>query len=371
MRWLIGLCCLFISFTSQAHTQSVSYSTWNLGTETTLRFRISHLELNRLGLHPAQRQFAEQVLENTATWFKLPSDCQLNQSQWTASTPGWAQVKLIWRCDQMPTRLEMTSIFEKIPYHTHLAAIDLKTGSIVQTQFNSEQFFWTATESGIATEFKSMFGFGLFHILTGWDHLIFLLALLLGTAQIPRLIVLLTGFTIGHSASLATQVLGFVAPSTQMVEWVIALSILLVAIQNTWRVADYKGHWPYPLFAAIMFLGWVSGSLSLTVTLGLCLFGLCHLLWQKSSMSWLVTAALGLFHGFGFAGLLANLQLPIKEAMMPLLAFNLGVEAGQVLVILITLPLLVWLRRSIQNTYSWLNAIAAATATFWLITRTF
>lgn len=371
MRLIIGLWFVLCCTTLQAHTQSVSYATWHLDPQASVSFRIKHLELNRLGLHPAQNDFAEKSLQTIQNWFKLPENCQRSQSGSSSVEPGWIQVKIKWACVEAPTQISMVNLFDQIPYHTNLAAIYSNGHSALQTQFSAGHLDWTAKKSNMAIEFTNMFDFGFMHILTGWDHLMFLLALLLGTSKLSRLLILLTGFTIGHSVTLAAQVMGTVSPNSQMVEWVIALSILLIAIQNAWRLADYRGLWPYPLTAGILVLGWASGTLSLAVTIGLCLFSLCHLLWQKDSMAWLVTVALGLFHGFGFAGLLGQLELPGDQLVVPLMAFNLGIEAGQILLILIAAPILFWLRQSVAHTYSWLNAFAAATATFWLITRTF
>ncbi|MDX1670552.1 MAG: HupE/UreJ family protein, partial [Limnobacter sp.] len=170
---------------------------------------------------------------------------------------------------------------------------------------------------------------------------------------------------------LAAQVLGWLSPPSATVEWVIALSILLVAMQNTWRLNQQKGTWPYGLALICMLMGWLGGTLSLGVAVGMTVFAVCHLRSQHQPMMWFVTFTLGLFHGFGFAGLLGPLQLPQDTLLMSLLAFNLGVEAGQVVIVMLCIPVLAALRRYSFKPEPWLNGLAAGAATFWLVTRTF
>ena len=147
----------------------------------------------------------------------------------------------------------------------------------------------------------AFFRLGVEHILTGVDHLLFVLALVLGGGPIGSLFAVVTGFTVAHSITLALAVLGAVSPPAWIVEPVIALSIVYVAAEN-------------------VFL--------------------------KRTASWrcAVGFAFGLVHGFGFAGALLELDLPPAALAGALLSFNLGVEAGQAAVIAAFLPALLWLR---------------------------
>lgn len=143
---------------------------------------------------------------------------------------------------------------------------------------------------------------GVAHILTGIDHMLFLAALLLGAAGAVALLKTVTAFTVAHSATLALAVLGGVALPARVVEPVIALSIGWVAVEN------------------------LLGGRALT-------------------RRWLVSLAFGLVHGFGFAGALAPLALPRASLAWALLGFNVGVEAGQLLVMALVVPFLAWSRR--------------------------
>lgn len=293
--------------------------------------------------------------------------------------PGWARVQLQFTCP-VPDKLQIVikELFEQVPYHSHLAAIYHADGSVTQIRLNADSPSWQNTGNATSNHFASMFEFGLTHILTGWDHLLFLLVLLLGTSRFSQIITLATGFTLGHSITLAIQVLGLAAPEALAIEWVIAFSILFVAVQNSWSSSNYKGVWPFALCVAALLMGWLAGVFATPLTASLVLFVFCQLQLQHQlagrqplSILWFVTVGFGLFHGFGFAGLLNELTLPPGEQALPLLAFNLGVEAGQLLIIALALPALRYLPRLVSHGHAWLNAGSAAAATFWLIMRTF
>jgi hypothetical protein len=126
------------------------------------------------------------------------------------------------------------------------------------------------------------------HILAGFDHLLFVVALVLLVGHSGRLLWTITAFTAAHSLTLAASVLGLVTLPAAAVEIVIALSIALVAVECC------------------------KGGDSLT-----------------RRYPWLVSFGFGLLHGFGFAGALAEIGLPPGRAWLALLGFNLGVELGQ------------------------------------------
>ena len=153
-----------------------------------------------------------------------------------------------------------------------------------------------------ASSIIAFFRLGIEHILTGFDHLLFLLALILGGGRLASLFAIVTAFTLAHSITLALAVLDVVSLPPWLVEPVIALSIIYVAAEN------------------IFFR-------------------------RAASRRWAVSFGFGLVHGFGFAGALLELGLPNGALVGSLLSFNFGVEAGQGMVIGILVPTLVWLRR--------------------------
>ena len=142
---------------------------------------------------------------------------------------------------------------------------------------------------------------GVEHILTGYDHLLFLLGLLLRGGGWLVLTKIITAFTLAHSVTLALAVLDVVVLPDRLVEAVIALSIACVAAENLV---------PRPLVAR----------------------------------RWLVSFCFGLVHGFGFSSALRELGLPAQGLALSLLGFNVGVELGQAMVVAIALPALALLR---------------------------
>ena len=176
---------------------------------------------------------------------------------------------------------------------------------------------------------------GIEHILSGFDHLAFVLALLLIVDGARRLLITVTSFTLAHSITLAAATLGVVWVPGPPVEAVIALSILFLANELV-KVNR--------------------GLPSLT-----------------ARYPWIVAFAFGLLHGFGFAGALNDVGLPQDEVPLALLMFNVGVEIGQLLFIAVILAALFVLKRLHQNWPDWVRQAPAygigGIAAFWLIER--
>jgi hydrogenase/urease accessory protein HupE len=198
------------------------------------------------------------------------------------------------------------NIFDALgPDHHTLAKVETPSG-IQQFAFapdSRQAQFAVDHEGGGARGTGSFFLLGVEHIVTGYDHLLFLLALLLPGGGLLSLAKIITAFTIAHSITLTLAVLQVVTLPDRLIEAVIALSIAFVAAEN--------------LFFEPMI-----------------------------SRRWLVSFGFGLVHGFGFSSALRELGLPRQGLLLSLFGFNAGVEAGQALVIVACLPLLLLLRRT-------------------------
>ncbi|WP_417321568.1 HupE/UreJ family protein [Erythrobacter aureus] len=162
-----------------------------------------------------------------------------------------------------------------------------------------------AARPSSAQVWRSYFDIGVEHILAGWDHLLFVIALVLLVARPWPVVKAATAFTIAHSITLAAVTLGFGGIRQDVVEALIALSIVFLAIEVARGGRD-------------------------TLT---------------QRLPWLVAFAFGLLHGFGFAGALREIGLPEGEVPAALVSFNLGVEAGQLLVVAAVLAIMALLRR--------------------------
>jgi hydrogenase/urease accessory protein HupE len=177
------------------------------------------------------------------------------------------------------------------------------------------------------TSFRRFFVLGVEHIWTGYDHLAFLLALLLPGGTLGRLAGIVTAFTIAHSITLGLAALGVVTLPIRPVEAAIAASVMIAALDALRPHAHDR--------------------------------------------RWMLTFAFGLIHGFGFAGVLSEAGLPSDAVALPLLAFNLGVEAGQLVIVVLTIPLLRAVTGSRRGA-TLLRALAlaiAALGAFWLASR--
>lgn len=146
------------------------------------------------------------------------------------------------------------------------------------------------------------FRLGVVHILTGFDHLVFLIGVVMIATRTRSVLWAVTAFTLAHSLTLALSAFGVVTVSPALVEPLIALSVAYVGLENFWV--------------------------------------------RDGGQRYRITFAFGLVHGLGFAGALQEIGLPADRAAAALACFNLGVEVGQLAVLAWVWPLLVWMRRS-------------------------
>ena len=172
---------------------------------------------------------------------------------------------------------------------------------------------------------------GVEHILTGYDHLAFLLALLIAGGSLRQNAKIITSFTLAHSLTLALATLGLVNISPSVVEPLIAVSIVFVGLENLFK--------------------------------------------RRLAARWLVTFGFGLVHGLGFAATLHELGIGALGARvaLPLVSFNLGVELAQISIAALVLPL-VW-RLQIHPTFALKHAPALSllitfAGIYWFVTRT-
>jgi hydrogenase/urease accessory protein HupE len=190
----------------------------------------------------------------------------------------------------------------------------------------------TQSAAGVSAVY---FELGVEHILTGADHLLFILAMHIITQGLWRLVKTVTAFTIAHSITLGLAALGFVHVPQSPVEAVIALSIVFVAAE--------------------IVHGWQGRE------------GIA------AQAPWLIAFAFGLLHGFGFAGALSEIGLPQGHIPLALLFFNLGVEAGQLLFIGGILSVTALIRGLKIGFPQWLARVPpyaiGSVAMFWIIQR--
>ena len=181
--------------------------------------------------------------------------------------------------------------------------------------------------------FADFFRLGIEHILTGYDHLLFLFALLAVTHNFWPALKIITFFTIAHSITLALAGLELFELPSSIVEPLIAATIVYVSLENM-----------------------IQGE-------------------QVSDRHWL-TFSFGLIHGFGFAGVLKEMEISTGSSgiLMPLFSFNLGIESGQIAVTAVVLPIIWSINNSSPQANRILSSCSALTALiggYWFLERTF
>jgi hydrogenase/urease accessory protein HupE len=216
---------------------------------------------------------------------------------------------IAYLCQDAGDALELDVHFAADLARGHRHLVSLASGDDVWEEVASRAHPRLHFELGLAPPqataapvFVPLLRMGVEHILTGYDHLLFLLGLVLIGRPIRSLFAAVTAFTLAHSVTLALSAFEVMAPSPRIVEPAIALSIAYVGIEN-WFKRDARGRWK-------------------------------------------ITLVFGLVHGFGFAGALRDVAVPSDEVPTALFAFNLGVELGQVAVLAALLPLLLAVRKS-------------------------
>ena len=230
---------------------------------------------------------------------------------WVLEGEGGVVFQVSYTCPEVPTRLTlaMPMLAALAPGHRHLARV-FRAGQAQVKVFDQANSSWdldsanptTSQPSSAGSLGWSMLKLGVEHILSGADHLVFLLGLILVGGSFRSLLGVVSAFTLAHSITLALAALSVFAPSPLLVEPAIALSIAYVGIEN--------------LFV------------------------------KDASKRWRITFPFGLIHGFGFAGALRVIALPRAQLPIALVSFNLGVELGQLAILSLALPLVLKARRA-------------------------
>ena len=244
----------------------------------------------------------------------------------------------------VPTDIRYTLFFDRDPQHRAVITMDLagRRSSAIAGPASPE----VALGGAKTHPFRDFLREGVHHILIGYDHIAFLLSLLLPVVlrrvngkwepvanlryAVTQATVIVTAFTIAHSITLSLAALGWVVPSSRWVEATIAASVLMAALNNIWPVLTNR--------------------------------------------LWMAAFGFGLIHGFGFAGALSELGLPTGARVLSLLGFNLGVEAGQLGLVLVFLPVLYLVRSRRWYRAGGMQAMSLAIAllaVWWLQARLF
>jgi hypothetical protein len=347
-----------------AHTKSTSYSNWRIeGREVHLSFTAPLIETARLN-EPGEIQPPNERIED---YLSKRLNASADDEMCTLTAPPrpltasaqFRRFEMSYHCPgNKAIALHSEAFLDLVPSHVSLAQIQSSDGRLIQQLFTKDHQTFAMSgkdESMRDAGFLRYVQMGIMHIFTGIDHMSFLLGLVLISRRLRDLVFAVTGFTIGHSATLALAVTGIIRPHAEFIDALVALTIAMIGAENiavaTHRPGIVAGGLAgmLLLMAAGSFLG--LGGLPSLILLGAGLFAANYLmlsghLRDAARLRIVVTIVFGLIHGFGFAADLLELRLPSGQLFSILLGFNLGVEIGQLTLVLAALGAVVLLRRA-------------------------
>jgi hydrogenase/urease accessory protein HupE len=258
------------------------------------RNEIQHYLLTRLGVKDDGREVAGSI-GNLRPW-KDSEGHPFIETEAVFAAPGGKFDHLTLRCDMLR---------DVVASHQTLAKITV-AGQTREFVFTNGQSFQVDARLSAFAAFLQFVKMGVLHIFTGYDHIAFLLGLVLIGGSLKTILKVVTSFTVAHSITLALAALNIVELPSRLVESGIALSIMYVALEN--------------------------------------------LFFKTFDRRWLITFFFGLIHGFGFASALQEVHLSRNLLATALFSFNFGVELGQLCIVSVMLPTLLYLSRHRFNT---------------------
>src|SRR5437588_8166943 len=262
----------------------------------------------------------------------------LSNGTWSAAEPLQDRQSIRWRARYLtntaPGSLTVTAIL--FPYDPgHQTFVNFYEGDALTSQAILDRShptleYFVGDRQGVLAVIRKFVPAGIHHILIGPDHLLFLVGLLLLGGSIRRLLLVVSAFTIAHSITLSLAALNLVTPPARLIEPAIALSIVYVGADN------------------LLIRG------------------------GRDVRAW-IAFAFGFIHGFGFANVLREMELPSRALGWSLFSFNIGVEIGQLLVVSVVATALAALRARSEAAGRQLafggSVVVIAARAFWFIQR--
>jgi hypothetical protein len=330
-----------------------------------------------LGIEPAEQLLEQAVAESYRARLQdllgqrlhLEADGSTRLIAWTGIevVPERFGLKLSFTLGPRPGRLDVHAVlFPYDPIHQTFVNIyedgTLRQQSILTADDPSLRFF-AGTTQGRWSVIRTFVLSGIEHILIGPDHVLFLVGLLLPGGTLRRLALIVTAFTVGHSITLSLAALDIFSPPGRIIEPLIALTIVVVGTDNLFVIADRQraiepvapvrtgAHLPAPDSTRR------------------------HLPAPVRDARPLFAGFFGLIHGFGFASVLKEFGLPTEALAWSLVSFNLGVEIGQLMIVVTAtavLGLLTRARPALSNPMArWGSVGVILAGTYWFVDRLF
>lgn len=398
---MIRLVALFLVFAAvidtapaSAHTRSESHASWLVdGRAVGVAISVSNVEAQRIavgGRDPGDAELAA-YLARTVTARAAHRTCQMARAPRTiVAAPGFRRVELAFACPSArDIILHSDAFFDLVPSHVTLAQVLTPKGDLIEQLVTADSRDLATDGEGGRGLADAGFGqfvrMGVLHIFTGIDHISFLVGLVLIARRLRDLAFVVTGFTLGHSLTLALAVTGTIRPHAEYIDALVALTIALIGIENIAVASRRSSILAFVTAGGLLVMLALRlagvGVLPPLLLLGAALFAGNYLivsghLQDAGRLRLIVTLVFGLIHGFGFAADLLQTPLPPARLAELLLGFNIGVELGQLSIVLLlwggaaqlarwrlTLP-----RALVVDVVA---AVLVALGTFWFVGRSF
>ncbi|MEQ1758683.1 MAG: HupE/UreJ family protein [Vicinamibacterales bacterium] len=333
---------------ADAHPSPFSYIDLDLRADGVYGTLVAHVldVAHDAGVTPSERLLDPLFLAQRATQIQALLGGRLRVQVAGVSDPQWTSIEAV--PDQQAIRLKfvyhvpaagsVTAQPRMFPYDPlHQSFVNVFENGALKQQFvfagdSPARTFYAGTTQGVLAVMATFIPSGVEHILIGPDHILFLVGLLLLGGGWKALVRIVTAFTIGHSITLSLAALNYVLPPPQLIEPAIALSIVFVGADNLVRGGG------------------------------------------RDVRAW-IALVFGLVHGFGFANVLREFGLPTEALGWSLFSFNVGVELGQLAIVLVVASLLAAIRRrdaTLGARVAFAGSIVViAAGSYWFVQRVF
>ena len=347
-----------------AHYFSESFSKWNVvDNKVEANFSLLTLESTRIfQVENYQKIMFEENLSETDVFkiylsqhLKVTSEgknCSLvDEIKELNSQEGSLNLSINFECpSNKEIKIINNALFNLVQSHIHIARIYIDNNLYTEKAlfFNDQSIDLNEEKenNSFSNSFYKFFSLGLDHILSGYDHLLFILGLLLLVTNLKRLLLVITGFTIGHSLTLSLSVINIIQVKSSLVEALIGYTIMFVGLEYLYK--ENNDHRVSMIFITtlslllLIFGNLINPNFPYFLILGILLFSLGYFyllknLNSENNLLSIITIIFGLIHGFGFGGFLLGSKISSENIFSGLLGFNLGVEVGQIIFVLIIL----------------------------------
>jgi len=392
MSRIAPACLLLLSLafaaTASADRQTRSWSHWSFSERGAIVvFTLERSELIRLSGSSDPGWLVEEV-RRTVRFTDGGRECSAQRAQRAPSAKEVVRVLIEFECAdpiEVP-QIALTTFAELVSNPIHYAEFDFPLSPLRSALFGPGQYVVALTAAAppaglLQTIFRYLW-LGFEHILIGLDHVAFLMCMLLVSDRLRDRIAMITGFTVGHSITLSLSVLDLLRVDTAAVEALIGYTVALVAVEVFAR--EQAGRFAVGVLSAVVagVGAWCVSrgeGLPVSTVSALAVLTPAYLVLSARSMSRAMlhlglTLMFGMIHGLGFAAVLKTLGLPADQRGWALAGFNLGVEAGQ-LVLLGVFACCLWLvahrlsARSAKASTRVAATLLCGVGVFWFVER--